>query len=92
MKQRQFLHVDTNSQKLKVDFFSWAWSKMGVANLVSGFWNWLYLQNEQMELTDLKDGFWNEHGQKWEWPVWWRDSKTDCIWRIDRWKKLIQES
>ena len=75
---------------------------MDVANLVSGFWNWLYLQNEQIELTDflhagtnshqLKDDFWNEHGQKWEWPVWWRDSKTDCIWRIDRWKKLINES
>ena len=38
MKQPHFLHVDTNSQKLKVDqrFFGWAWSKMGVANLVSG--------------------------------------------------------
>ena len=32
-----FLHVVTNSQKLKVDrkFFGWLWSKMGVANLVS---------------------------------------------------------
>ena len=32
------VHVVTNSQKLKVDqnFFGWAWSKMGVANLVSG--------------------------------------------------------
>ena len=38
MKQPHFLHVDTNSQKLKVDCksFVWAWSKMGVANLVSG--------------------------------------------------------
>ena len=38
MKQPHFLHVDTNSQKLKVDrkVFSWAWSKMAVANLVSG--------------------------------------------------------
>ena len=37
MKQPHFLHVDTDSQKLKVDrkIFSWAWSKMGVANLVS---------------------------------------------------------
>ena len=32
-----FLHVDTNSQKLKVNrkFFGWAWSKMGVANMAS---------------------------------------------------------
>ena len=33
-----FLHVDTKSQKLKVEqeFFGWLWSKMGVANVVSG--------------------------------------------------------
>ena len=38
MKQPHFLHVDTNSQKLKVDekCLGWACSKMGVANLVSG--------------------------------------------------------
>ena len=38
MKQLHFLHFDTNLQKLKVDrkFFGWAWSEMGVANLVSG--------------------------------------------------------
>ena len=31
MKQSQFLHVDTNSQNLKVqNFFSWAWSKYGL--------------------------------------------------------------
>ena len=30
MKQPNFLHFDTNSQKLKVDrkFFGWVWSKM----------------------------------------------------------------
>ena len=38
MKQPNILHVDTNSQKLKLieKFFGWAWSKMGAANLVSG--------------------------------------------------------
>ena len=38
MKQPDFLHVDTNSQKLKVDWkvFGGAWSKISVANLVSG--------------------------------------------------------
>ena len=38
MKQRNSLHVDTNSQKLKVDrkLFGWGWSNMGVVNLVSG--------------------------------------------------------
>ena len=31
-----FLHVDTNSQKLKAyhKFFGWAWLKMGMASLV----------------------------------------------------------
>ena len=38
MKQPNILHVDTNSQKLKVDqnVFGWSWSKMGVASLVTG--------------------------------------------------------
>ena len=37
MKQPHFLHVDANSQKLKVDLkvFGGAWSKMSVVNLVS---------------------------------------------------------
>ena len=55
MKQHNSLHVDRNSQKLKVDqtFFVWGWSKMSVTNLVSGLKNWLYLQNKQMELSDF---------------------------------------
>ena len=38
MKQPNFFHVDTNLQKLKVDcvLSGWAWSRLGVANLVSG--------------------------------------------------------
>ena len=38
MKEPHFLHVDTNSQKLKVDrkFLGLAWSNMGVTNLVCG--------------------------------------------------------
>ena len=38
MKQLDFLHVDTNSHKLKVDqkMFGWAWSEMGAASLVTG--------------------------------------------------------
>ena len=36
MKQPDFLYVDTNSHKLKVDqkIFGWAWSEMGVASLL----------------------------------------------------------
>ena len=35
MKQPDFLHVDTNSHKVKVDqkIWGWAWSEMGVASL-----------------------------------------------------------
>ena len=38
MKKLDFLHVDTNSWKLKDDWkiLGWVWSKMGVATLVSG--------------------------------------------------------
>ena len=39
MKQPDFLHVDTNSHKLKVNrkICGWAWSEKGLANLVTGF-------------------------------------------------------
>ena len=38
MEKLDFLHVDTNLWKLKVDkkTLEWAWSKMGVATVVSG--------------------------------------------------------
>ena len=85
MKQSNSLHVDANSEKLKVDwkFFDWACSMMGVANQFPGLWKWLYLKNEHMELPDyLLAGtnshklkcdwkFWGEHVQKWVWSVWW---------------------
>ena len=37
MKQPNILHVDTNLQKLKINWkvFGWAWSEMGAGNLVS---------------------------------------------------------
>ena len=36
-----FLHVDTDSQKLNADqkFSAWAWPKIGVASLVMGLYN-----------------------------------------------------
>ena len=50
MKQPHFLHVDTNSQKLKGDenIFGWAWSKKGFDQF--GLWtlNELYLKNERL--------------------------------------------
>ena len=38
MKKPDFLHVDTDSWKLKVDqkILGWGWSKMGGATLVLG--------------------------------------------------------
>ena len=37
LKEPDFLLVDTNSHKLKVDqnFFGWVWLEMGVASLVT---------------------------------------------------------
>ena len=39
MKWRDFLHVDTNSRKFKVDlnFFGWVRSKMGLTTLVTAY-------------------------------------------------------
>ena len=55
MKLPDFLHVDTNLHKLKLDqkIFGWAPPKIGVAKLVTGLWNWMNLKNELMERTDL---------------------------------------
>ena len=38
MELADFLHADTDSQKLKADqkCIGWAWSKIGVASLVTG--------------------------------------------------------
>ena len=60
MIQPHFLLADTNSQKWSVNwkFLGWAiWSETVVPNLVCGLYNWLYLKNKQVELTDfLHDG------------------------------------
>ena len=50
-----FLHVDTDLQKLNADqkFSGWAWPKMGVTCLVMGLYNWLYLRKEHMDETDF---------------------------------------
>ena len=54
-QQAYFLYVDISSHKLKVDqkIFWWTWSKMDMASLVTGLWNWLYLKTELMEWTEL---------------------------------------
>ena len=69
---------------------------MGVASLVLGLWNWLYLKNEQMELTDFLQagtnldklkGDWKFLGgnsKKWVRLIWSQDSKIDYIWRMNR--------
>ena len=67
MKQPHFLHVDTKSQKFKVHrkFFGWAWSKMGVANLVS-----VLNLNVSQEWTDGINWFfacWNKFTQIKRW-------------------------
>ena len=51
MKKPVFLHADTDSWKLKVDWkiLGWTWSEMGVASLVLGLENLLYLKNELMK-------------------------------------------
>ena len=83
MKQSNFLRVYINLQKLKSDwkFFGWAWSKMGADDLVSGLWNLLYLQNEQMELIDFLHAFTNSRKLKGDWKfLGWAWSKV--VWSV----------
>ena len=60
------MHVDTNLHKLKVEqnIFGWAWPEMGVASLITGLQNWLYLKNELIKLTDFLHGGANSGKQK----------------------------
>ena len=46
MKKPDFLHVDAESWKSKVErkTLRWAWSKMGLATLVSGHLNWQLME------------------------------------------------
>ena len=90
-----FLQVDTDWQNLKFDqIFFWLgvvknWhGQFGLLIL-----KLTYLKNELIELTDFLhavknsgklnviENFWDGHGQKWIWPVWWWDFKIDSIWK-----------
>ena len=53
VEQTDFLHVGTNSGKLKVDstILGCAWSKVAMAFLFMRYWNPLYLKNEFMNLA-----------------------------------------
>ena len=66
------LHVDTDSQKLKADqkVFGQAWSKMGVASLVTGLLNWLHFKKE--------------HGMNWFFACWYKFRKAKS-WFDDFW-------
>ena len=94
-----FLHVDTNSQKLKV-YRKFFW--LGIVKNGRGQYSIGTLKlTASQEWTDennyflhagtnsckLKGDwkFWGWHGQKWVWAIWWQGSKTECIWRMSRW-------
>ena len=54
---------------------------MGADDLVSGLWNLLYLQNEQMELIDFLHAFTNSRKLKGDWKfLGWAWSKV--VWSV----------
>ena len=69
--------------------------------MIAGFLNQLFLQNKLMKQPrffhvdtnsqKLKFTFFFlvRHSQKWKWPICSRDSKTECIWRMKWWNRLI---
>ena len=88
----------TNSCKLKDiwKFLGWAWPKKGLASVVTGIWNWLYVKNELMEWilhvdTDSQIKT-NQNFFGWAWSkigVWSRDSTINCISKMSRWHWLV---
>ena len=86
----------TNSCKLKDiwKFWGWAWPKKGLASVVTGIWNWLYVKSELMEWILHVDAdsqiiktnqifFLGERSQKS------RDSTINCISKMSRWHWLV---
>ena len=61
------MHIDKDLQKLKADqtFFGWAWSKMGMANLVT---NGQIGQADFLHAGKNSGRFWGGCGQIWPWP------------------------
>ena len=72
-----------------------------VLNQIAGCFNQPYLESKSMKqpnsLVDTNSSklevdqnfFGRGHGQKWMWPVWPWDSKTDFICRMNKWNKLV---
>ena len=50
-----------------------------------GITDFLSHQNTDSEKLKADQNFLSVHGPKWVWPVWWWNSKTGCIWRMNRW-------
>ena len=78
--------------------FSWDIGQILSASQIAGFLNQLFLQNKFMKQPHLlsvdknsqrlkvDQKFVGWSWSKWVWPVWFLDSKIDCIWRMNRWK------
>ena len=84
-----------------MSYFSWAnwWNNLIFSMLIWPIWS----LDSRIELTigiNLFFAYWYNfmkkyesfrgwRGQKWLWPVMLWDFKIDCIWRMDRWNKMI---
>ena len=77
------------------------WAKMFSANQIAGFFTQQNLQKKSVKYRDsciliqihinwkLMKKYLGGHGQKWVWPVWSGDSKTDCTSRMNGWNEVI---
>ena len=75
--------------------FGHAWSKMGVANIVPGLWNWRYLKNECMELIDFLHGATNSYKFKGDWKflgyAWVKMDMVSLVMELYNWMYLRNE-
>ena len=75
-----FLQVDANSHKLKIDqkFSWWVWSKMAVSKWVLGWTDFLHACANSGKLKVILMIF-GGYSQKWVWPFSLWDPKICCI-------------
>ena len=75
-----FLQVDANSHKLKIDqkFSWWVWTKMAVSNWVLGWTDFLHACANSGKLKVILMIF-GGYSQKWVWPFSLWDPKICCI-------------
>ena len=97
-KSSYYLLYSCTNPILEKNLLPEIWAKMLLANHITGFLNWLNLQNTKMKKPHEKawwknlklvEKYWSGHGQKWVWKLWSKDTKIGCISKRNKYNKLV---